>query len=107
MNVPITAADLDRYHDQGYLIVRRAFSPERVDPGNQRYNTRNIPKVIGGITAACTEAGALLYSQTVDRVVAVSSTRVAEMVKACFDSEDYKEGRRAFMEKRKPQFQGR
>ena len=57
------------------------FSPERVDPGNQRYNTRNIPKVIGGITAACTEAGALLYSQAVDRVVAVSSTRVAEMVK--------------------------
>jgi UDP-N-acetyl-D-glucosamine dehydrogenase len=57
------------------------FSPERVDPGNPRYNTRNIPKVIGGITAACTEAGALLYSQAVDRVVAVSSTRVAEMVK--------------------------
>src|SRR5436190_546305 len=58
-----------------------AFSPERVDPGNQKFNTRNIPKVVGGVGAASTEAAALLYASTVDTVVQVSSTRVAEMVK--------------------------
>ncbi len=57
------------------------FSPERVDPGNRSYKTRNIPKVIGGVTAACTEMGSLLYSQVMEDVVPVSSTRVAEMVK--------------------------
>ena len=57
------------------------FSPERVDPGNASYNTRNIPKVIGGTTADCTEVGALFYSQVMDGVVPVSSTAVAEMVK--------------------------
>ena len=57
------------------------FSPERVDPGNAEFNTRNIPKVIGGVTPACTEMGRLFYSQVMDQVVAVSSTRVAEMVK--------------------------
>ena len=57
------------------------FSPERVDPGNAKFQTRNIPKVVGGITAACTEMGALFYSQALDTVVPVSSTRVAEMVK--------------------------
>ena len=57
------------------------FSPERVDPGNASYHTRNIPKVIGGVTAACTEMGVLLYSQVMEEVVPVSSTRVAEMVK--------------------------
>jgi UDP-N-acetyl-D-glucosamine dehydrogenase len=57
------------------------FSPERVDPGNAKYNTANIPKVVGGITPVCTELGALLYSQTLETVVPVSSTRVAEMVK--------------------------
>jgi UDP-N-acetyl-D-glucosamine dehydrogenase len=57
------------------------FSPERVDPGNPTYHTRNIPKVIGGVTPQCTEMGALFYSQVMDRVVPVSSTRVAEMVK--------------------------
>lgn len=57
------------------------FSPERVDPGNAQYQTRNIPKVVGGITPACTEMGALFYSQALDRVVPVSSTSVAEMVK--------------------------
>jgi UDP-N-acetyl-D-glucosamine dehydrogenase len=58
-----------------------AFSPERVDPGNQKFNTRNIPKVVGGVGAASSEAAALLYESTVDTVVQVSSTRVAEMVK--------------------------
>ena len=58
-----------------------AFSPERVDPGNQKFNTRNIPKVVGGVGTASTEAAARLYGSTVDTVVQVSSTRVAEMVK--------------------------
>ncbi len=57
------------------------FSPERVDPGNPRYQTVNIPKVVGGYTAACTEMGRLFYSQALERVVPVSSTQVAEMVK--------------------------
>ena len=57
------------------------FSPERVDPGNANFHTRNIPKVVGGITPLCTEMGALFYQQALERVVPVSSTRVAEMVK--------------------------
>jgi UDP-N-acetyl-D-glucosamine dehydrogenase len=58
-----------------------AFSPERVDPGNPTYLTKNIPKVVGGHGPASTEAATLLYSQVVSTVVPVSSTRVAEMVK--------------------------
>ncbi len=58
-----------------------AFSPERVDPGNKTYTTRNIPKVVGGVTPRCTELAAMLYAQCVDRVQCVSSARVAEMVK--------------------------
>ncbi len=58
-----------------------AFSPERVDPGNPRFRTQNIPKVVGGVTPRCTEAAATLYRQTLETVVEVSSTRVAEMVK--------------------------
>jgi UDP-N-acetyl-D-glucosamine dehydrogenase len=57
------------------------FSPERVDPGNPRFQTRNIPKVVGGITPACTEMGARFYSQALQTVVPVSGTQVAEMVK--------------------------
>ncbi len=57
------------------------FSPERVDPGNPKYQTANIPKVVGGITPVCTEMGALFYKQALETVVPVSSTRVAEMVK--------------------------
>src|SRR5579863_2106139 len=57
------------------------FSPERVDPGNPKFQTKNIPKVVGGITAKCTEVGALFYGQALEHVVPVSSTRVAEMVK--------------------------
>jgi UDP-N-acetyl-D-glucosamine dehydrogenase len=57
------------------------FSPERVDPGNAKYNTSNIPKVVGGVTPACSEMGRLFYSQALQKVVAVSSTQVAEMVK--------------------------
>lgn len=58
-----------------------AFSPERVDPGNQKYKTRNIPKVVGGVTPRCTRTAQLLYEQAVDRVVPVSSAAAAEMVK--------------------------
>ena len=58
-----------------------AFSPERIDPGNPQYNTRNIPKVVGGVTATCTQVAKRLYEASVDTVVPVSSTEVAEMVK--------------------------
>jgi UDP-N-acetyl-D-glucosamine dehydrogenase len=58
-----------------------AFSPERVDPGNALHTTRTIPKVVGGVGVASTEAAGLLYSAVVANVVTVSSTRVAEMVK--------------------------
>ena len=57
------------------------FSPERVDPGNPKFQTANIPKVVGGCTPACTEMGRLLYSQALEQVIPVSSTQVAEMVK--------------------------
>ena len=57
------------------------FSPERVDPGNPNFQTKNIPKVVGGTTAECTRMGALFYSQALEKVVPVSSTQVAEMVK--------------------------
>ncbi|MFN2566787.1 MAG: nucleotide sugar dehydrogenase [Gemmatimonadaceae bacterium] len=58
-----------------------AFSPERVDPGNPVYHTKNTPKVVGGITPACTELAAELYSACIDTVVRVSSTETAELVK--------------------------
>jgi UDP-N-acetyl-D-glucosamine dehydrogenase len=58
-----------------------AFSPERVDPGNERFTTRNVPKVIGGLTPACVDLARALYASAVDTVVPVSSPRVAEMVK--------------------------
>jgi UDP-N-acetyl-D-glucosamine dehydrogenase len=58
-----------------------AFSPERVDPGNQHFTTKNIPKIVGGVGEASTCAAAALYGAAVEHVVQVSSTRVAEMVK--------------------------
>jgi UDP-N-acetyl-D-glucosamine dehydrogenase len=58
-----------------------AFSPERVDPGNPTYQTRNIPKVVGGMDEISTEVAAAFYRQVVDTVVTVTSTRAAEMVK--------------------------
>jgi UDP-N-acetyl-D-glucosamine dehydrogenase len=57
------------------------FSPERVDPGNAKFQTKNIPKVVGGTTPACTALGHLFYSQALETVVPVTSTQVAEMVK--------------------------
>jgi UDP-N-acetyl-D-glucosamine dehydrogenase len=58
-----------------------AFSPERVDPGNPKYHTKNTPKVVGGITPACTELATALYSSVIDQVVPVSTTEAAELVK--------------------------
>jgi UDP-N-acetyl-D-glucosamine dehydrogenase len=57
------------------------YSPEREDPGNVRFNTQTIPKVLGGHTEACKQAGLALYGAFIDRVVPVSSTKAAEMVK--------------------------
>jgi UDP-N-acetyl-D-glucosamine dehydrogenase len=58
-----------------------AFSPERVDPGNPTYQTKNIPKVVGGNNDASTKIAVAFYSQVINTVIPVSSTRVAEMVK--------------------------
>src|SRR5262245_15425460 len=75
---------LERFRTTGlevgkdYFLV---FSPEREDPGNPKFSTRTIPKVVGGTTASCLEAGKTLYEQVIDRVIPVSSTRAAELVK--------------------------
>lgn len=58
-----------------------AFSPEREDPGNKLYTTSTVPKVVGGVTDNCRELACLLYSQVIEKVVQVSSTRVAESSK--------------------------
>ena len=58
-----------------------AFSPERVDPGNATFSTRNVPKVVGGLTPACSRLAGALYGAAIDTIVPVGSTRVAEMVK--------------------------
>ncbi|GAB3371806.1 nucleotide sugar dehydrogenase [Spongiibacter taiwanensis] len=60
-----------------YLI----YSPEREDPGNSRYNTRTIPKICGGETENCLQAGIALYSSVIEQVVPVSNTKTAEMAK--------------------------
>jgi UDP-N-acetyl-D-glucosamine dehydrogenase len=58
-----------------------AFSPERVDPGNPRFATRNTPKIVGGVTADCGRVARALYEQAIEKVIPVSSTQAAEMVK--------------------------
>ena len=68
----------------GYTVgedIFLAFSPERVDPGNPVYNTRNTPKVVGGITPNCTELATALYQSCIETIVPVSSTEAAELVK--------------------------
>jgi UDP-N-acetyl-D-glucosamine dehydrogenase len=75
--LPMLAKDGLRAGEDFFLC----FSPERVDPGNPTYQTKNIPKVVGGVTAACTEMGALFYRQALEHVVPVSSTSAAEMAK--------------------------
>src|SRR5213080_691482 len=58
-----------------------AFSPERIDPANGKFGLAEIPKVVGGVTAACSQMAALLYSQIIKRVLEVSSPKVAELAK--------------------------
>jgi len=76
---------LPRIESRGFKVgedIFLAFSPERVDPGNDRYKTKNTPKVVGGVTPTCTEMAATLYEQILDgEVCRVSSPRVAEMTK--------------------------
>ncbi len=73
-----------RLEDMGMVVGRDvfvAFSPERVDPGNPTYNTKNTPKVVGGITPDCAEVACALYASCIDTVVPVSSPEAAELVK--------------------------
>ena len=73
-----------RIESRGLVVgkdVFLVFSPEREDPGNRNFSTRTIPKVCGGCTPACLEAGEALYRQVIDHVVPVSSTRAAELTK--------------------------
>jgi UDP-N-acetyl-D-glucosamine dehydrogenase len=75
---------LPRLSAGGYTVGQDfflAFSPERIDPGNPQYNTHNIPKVIGGVTPACVQLATALYSTVIEKVIPVSSTATAEMVK--------------------------
>ncbi|MFQ5932909.1 MAG: nucleotide sugar dehydrogenase, partial [Nitrospiraceae bacterium] len=58
-----------------------AFSPERINPGDSKYPSTSIPRVVGGITPRCLEMAAAFFRQVVDRVVPISSARAAEMVK--------------------------
>lgn len=73
-----------RLESRGFQVgkdVFLVFSPEREDPGNANFETRTIPKVCGGATSACLQAGIALYSPAIDQVVPVSSTRAAELTK--------------------------
>ncbi|MBI2469462.1 MAG: nucleotide sugar dehydrogenase [Candidatus Rokubacteria bacterium] len=75
---------LPRFEARGAAVGTNLFlasSPERIDPGNARFRVRHIPKVVGGVTAACRRLAALLYRQIVIRVVEVSSPKVAELAK--------------------------
>ncbi|HEX7120563.1 MAG TPA: nucleotide sugar dehydrogenase [Longimicrobiales bacterium] len=75
---------LPKLEETGLVVGRDfylCFSPERVDPGNAQWQTRNTPKVIGGITERCLEVGVALYSRVMERVVPVSSTEAAELTK--------------------------
>jgi UDP-N-acetyl-D-glucosamine dehydrogenase len=58
-----------------------AYSPERIDPGNEEFGFRNLPRVVGGMTPEATGAASLFYSQLVDKVISVSSCRAAELAK--------------------------
>jgi UDP-N-acetyl-D-glucosamine dehydrogenase len=73
-----------RIEKAGFTVgedVFLVFSPEREDPGNAKFSTRTIPKICGGVTPACLEAGIALYDQVIDTVVPVSSTQAAELTK--------------------------
>jgi UDP-N-acetyl-D-glucosamine dehydrogenase len=73
-----------RIEARGFTIGENfflVFSPEREDPANPKFTTKTIPKVCGGTTPACLQVGLALYRQVIDKVIPVSSTRVAEMTK--------------------------
>lgn len=75
---------LPRIQEKGFTVgqdVFLAFSPERVDPGRTDWTTRNTPKVMGGITPACLDAGKALYGSAMQTIVPVSSPEAAEMAK--------------------------
>lgn len=75
---------LPKFERQGFKVGKDfflVFSPEREDPGNPKYYTKNTPKVVGGITSQCKAMGKLLYVQIVDRVIPVSSPEAAEFTK--------------------------
>lgn len=75
---------LPRFENKGLKVGKDfflIFSPEREDPGNPLYNTKNIPKVVGGITHKCTEIGKTLYSQIINKIITVSSVEIAEFTK--------------------------
>ena len=75
---------LPAFMEKGLTVgedVFLAFSPERVDPGNPKYHTKNTPKVVGGITPNCTEIATALYASCIDTIVPVASTEAAELVK--------------------------
>ncbi len=83
---PGTTAELihPRLEEDGMKVGKDfylAFSPERVDPGNEKYTTQNTPKVVGGTTPACRRIAKLFYEQFVVQVIPTSSTQAAEMVK--------------------------
>ncbi|MCX6828082.1 MAG: nucleotide sugar dehydrogenase [candidate division Zixibacteria bacterium] len=71
-------------HETGLKVGKDfflAFSPERVDPGNLKFTTKNTPRVVGGITPSCTKAAKAFYENVVGKVQPMSSTKAAEMVK--------------------------
>jgi UDP-N-acetyl-D-glucosamine dehydrogenase len=74
----------DRLHVKSFEVGTDfflAFSPERIDPGNQQYVVENTPKVVGGVTPACREVAVALYGAAIEHIVPISSTQAAEMVK--------------------------
>ena len=74
----------DRLHVESFEVGTDfflAFSPERIDPGNQQYVVENTPKVVGGVTPACREVAVALYGAAIEQIVPISSTQAAEMVK--------------------------
>jgi UDP-N-acetyl-D-glucosamine dehydrogenase len=73
-----------KIENKGFKIgedIFLVYSPEREDPGNQNFSTKNTPKIVGGTTISCLEVGITLYNMIVEQVVPVSSTQTAEMVK--------------------------
>ncbi|RZQ56283.1 UDP-N-acetyl-D-glucosamine dehydrogenase [Pseudidiomarina tainanensis] len=75
---------LPRITENGLIVgedIFLVYSPEREDPGNPNFETRTIPKVVGGHTEACREIGIALYEQAIDQIVPVSSTKAAELTK--------------------------